>query len=94
MIGSRLAAPSCSQTDNMDREGICIPAPRVKGAILIDACRDGASLPIRDLAVCTITTRSTVQREFLRSTRDFLAERVGFEPTVEFPLHTLSKRAP
>ena len=23
-----------------------------------------------------------------------LAERVGFEPTVEFPLHTLSKRAP
>ena len=25
---------------------------------------------------------------------NFLAERVGFEPTVEFPLHTLSKRAP
>src|SRR5829696_6810015 len=25
---------------------------------------------------------------------DELAERVGFEPTVEFPLHTLSKRAP
>jgi hypothetical protein len=24
----------------------------------------------------------------------YLAERVGFEPTVEFPLHTLSKRAP
>jgi hypothetical protein len=23
-----------------------------------------------------------------------VAERVGFEPTVEFPLHTLSKRAP
>jgi hypothetical protein len=23
-----------------------------------------------------------------------LAERVGFEPTVEFPRHTLSKRAP
>ena len=23
-----------------------------------------------------------------------MAERVGFEPTVEFPLHTLSKRAP
>ena len=22
------------------------------------------------------------------------SERVGFEPTVEFPLHTLSKRAP
>ncbi len=29
--------------------------------------------------------------EFLRST---MAERVGFEPTVEFPQHTLSKRAP
>jgi len=27
-------------------------------------------------------------------TRAGLAERVGFEPTVEFPLHTLSKRAP
>ena len=26
--------------------------------------------------------------------RDWVAERVGFEPTVEFPLHTLSKRAP
>src|SRR5215204_2825850 len=26
--------------------------------------------------------------------REDLAERVGFEPTVEFPLHTLSKRAP
>src|SRR5438128_8645774 len=25
---------------------------------------------------------------------DALAERVGFEPTVGFPLHTLSKRAP
>jgi hypothetical protein len=24
----------------------------------------------------------------------WLAERVGFEPTVEFPQHTLSKRAP
>ncbi len=23
-----------------------------------------------------------------------VADRVGFEPTVEFPLHTLSKRAP
>src|SRR4030095_14613983 len=32
-------------------------------------------------------------RVFLASERR-LAERVGFEPTVEFPLHTLSKRAP
>jgi hypothetical protein len=26
--------------------------------------------------------------------KDLVAERVGFEPTVEFPQHTLSKRAP
>ena len=26
--------------------------------------------------------------------QDCMAERVGFEPTVEFPQHTLSKRAP
>jgi hypothetical protein len=25
---------------------------------------------------------------------EVMAERVGFEPTVEFPQHTLSKRAP
>src|SRR6476619_554638 len=25
---------------------------------------------------------------------ELMAERAGFEPTVEFPLHTLSKRAP
>jgi hypothetical protein len=31
----------------------------------------------------------------LRGNRnDRMAERVGFEPTVEFPQHTLSKRAP
>ena len=32
-------------------------------------------------------------RAILRERRR-MAERVGFEPTVEFPLHTLSKRAP
>ncbi len=26
--------------------------------------------------------------------QEIMAERVGFEPTVEFPQHTLSKRAP
>ena len=30
----------------------------------------------------------------LQDERNGMAERVGFEPTVEFPLHTLSKRAP
>jgi hypothetical protein len=33
----------------------------------------------------------TTKRE---KTTDWMAERVGFEPTVEFPQHTLSKRAP
>ena len=28
------------------------------------------------------------------ATADYLAERVGFEPTVPFTVHTLSKRAP
>src|SRR5262247_2830401 len=35
-----------------------------------------------------------VRRRNERAKRARLAERVGFEPTVEFPLHTLSKRAP
>ena len=30
----------------------------------------------------------------LCSAKILMAERVGFEPTVEFPQHTLSKRAP
>jgi hypothetical protein len=33
-----------------------------------------------------IATNAAVKEE--------VAERVGFEPTVEFPQHTLSKRAP
>src|SRR6478672_2977632 len=31
---------------------------------------------------------------YLCNINDLLAERVGFEPTVRFPAHTLSKRAP
>ena len=31
---------------------------------------------------------------FQANERNVLAERVGFEPTLEFPLNTLSKRAP
>ena len=38
---------------------------------------------------------STSNFEFLRNVGAArMAERVGFEPTVEFPQHTLSKRAP
>ena len=33
-------------------------------------------------------------RSSLANAGERMAERVGFEPTVEFPLHTLSKRAP
>jgi hypothetical protein len=37
-----------------------------------------------------------IAREFTREYAALgkLAERVGFEPTVRFPAHTLSKRAP
>src|SRR5438552_2870240 len=46
-----------------------------------------------------MTPRSVFGLEFAKLLRVFakpenMAERVGFEPTVEFPLHTLSKRAP
>jgi hypothetical protein len=30
----------------------------------------------------------------LRKKKELMAERVGFEPTLELPLNTLSKRAP
>jgi hypothetical protein len=38
----------------------------------------------------------SIANEIARRTQDLgkLAERVGFEPTVRFPAHTLSKRAP
>jgi hypothetical protein len=32
--------------------------------------------------------------DVIENKNEILAERVGFEPTVEFPRHTLSKRAP
>jgi hypothetical protein len=35
---------------------------------------------------------SIAKTKFLR-VADWLAERVGFEPTVEFPQHSLSRRA-
>ena len=38
--------------------------------------------------------RETVQNRRLSYKIVQLAERVGFEPTVQFPAHTLSKRAP
>jgi hypothetical protein len=38
--------------------------------------------------------RETPVLEGLFRRRKSLAERVGFEPTVRFPAHTLSKRAP
>src|SRR5262249_32210546 len=42
--------------------------------------------------------RATCSRRFRRKSQKIaklrLAEREGFEPSVEFPLHTLSKRAP
>ena len=41
----------------------------------------GGTVPLLRLLVCIIYSRN-------------MAEREGFEPSVEFPLHTLSKRAP
>ena len=38
-------------------------------------------------------SRATVAKWRSRTAAD-VAERVGFEPTVQFPAHTLSKRAP
>src|SRR5438552_15966371 len=46
----------------------------------------------RDLIV-SATHLAVARGDVLRERRR-MAERVGFEPTVEFPLHTLSKRAP
>jgi len=37
--------------------------------------------------------RKLLRENTLQEVEEELAERVGFEPTVEFPLHTLSKRA-
>jgi hypothetical protein len=53
--------------------------------------------PDHSMAVVRITVPSlgrTLGALFRKYCSKILAERVGFEPTVEFPLHTLSKRAP
>ena len=39
-------------------------------------------------------TRTLDRRRQRRKSGNFLAEREGFEPSIEFPLYTLSKRAP
>ena len=41
-----------------------------------------------------LTCRSRYSANWLRRRTSWMAEREGFEPSVEFPLHTLSKRAP
>jgi hypothetical protein len=46
------------------------------------------SIPMESVSI--IFTNGTARR----MTNEKMAERVGFEPTVEFPQHTLSKRAP
>ena len=46
-------------------------------------------------SIAEVFVRLTLSRSIVREgeQKRELAERVGFEPTVEFPLHTLSKRA-
>src|SRR6202030_3612949 len=39
-------------------------------------------------------TGKAEDRQAIDFSADIMAERVGFEPTLEFPLNTLSKRAP
>ena len=51
-----------------------------------DSCQVAASL--RAARCLKITRSARTERS------EGLAERVGFEPTVRFPVHTLSKRAP
>ena len=44
---------------------------------------------------CTNNSELTrAKAEQMIKAQKFMAERVGFEPTLEFPLNTLSKRAP
>jgi hypothetical protein len=51
-----------------------------------EALYEGCAVRFRGFAAMADNLRENRERR--------LAERVGFEPTVEFPLHTLSKRAP
>ena len=49
-------------------------------------------LPVGQIPTIPDTTVDTKAFQLLEIKK--LAERVGFEPTLEFPLNTLSKRAP
>src|SRR5438132_12142666 len=48
----------------------------------------------RQIARADVPDQQPIRISLALSVTYGLAERVGFEPTVEFPLHTLSKRAP
>ena len=57
----------------------------------VSACFVGTAFAGQLLASLGCAKRNPAEARAKRERR--LAERVGFEPTVEFPLHTLSKRA-
>ena len=53
-----------------------------------------AAKVIRTSWVADAVDRSRQRIATNAAVKEEVAERVGFEPTVEFPQHTLSKRAP
>jgi hypothetical protein len=62
----------------------------------IDVLRDNRFDPSAD-TISRLSTNRCFCCRFVRSDTEensVVAERVGFEPTVRFPAHTLSKRAP
>ena len=62
---------------------------RRAGVIMIRSQSKG-----RHAAKSYLCLRKEVSRSCPGWAKDCMAERVGFEPTLEFPLNTLSKRAP
>ena len=55
----------------------------------VEACTHG-----RKSSILCLSSHHLIRINLQHSIFYGMAERVGFEPTVEFPLHTLSKRAP
>ena len=56
---------------------------------------DGVDSEIVDTLIADLKCRALPRcPRILWAEKDYVAEGVGFEPTVQFPVHTLSKRAP
>jgi hypothetical protein len=77
--GVDLRDPSCLGTDVL--ETVRCRYRRIQDEQRLEAPRNRDQVAVPDTLVFGANTK-------------IMAERVGFEPTVEFPPHTLSKRAP